>query len=493
MFDIDNVSKVQSMAQLCDAYKETYSNEEKVSSVYVAEVRMRLKDVARKMGCLSELNELAQALDEEFADTERAWVKEVQNFAERNGRGMIASTSGNYGLMMMLAPRFANLRLNELTGLAEVTENGRTRLWRDADDSLARTEFETEFGIHNLLKYNDGMNSFLSRKSYHPIKDKIEAIKWDGVDRISMLLHNCLEVEDTPYTREVSRLIFAGGINRLYRPGCKFDDMPVLIGKQGAGKSTFVRWLAMDDDYFTELRTIDGKDGMEAIRGAWIVEVSELLALTRVKEQEAVKAYLSTLKDKYRPAYARNVVEQPRSCIFIGTSNRQEFIVDKTGGRRFYPVTCRRSGYDLFDHEAEIREYIRQCWGEAYAKLRTPFMAAYADARLRSEIEEAQEGATEDDYRVGVIEAYLEKCDRTDVDKVCFGMLWEEALGNEYKKPERADQTQIGLIMGRVEGWERTKWKKSFGKYGKQRGWERQRLKERYEATYNTPNDDIPF
>jgi len=156
--------------------------------------------------------------------------------------------------------------------------------------------------------------------------------------------------------------------------------MPVLIGKQGGGKSTFVRWLAMEDRFFTELRTIEGKEGLEAINGAWIVEVSELLALTRTKEQEAVKAYLSTLVDKYRPAYGRNIVEQPRSCVFIGTSNRAQFIVDKTGGRRFYPVECVRTGYDLFRRETEIREYIQQCWAEAYANrsMRRYYRIAYA-------------------------------------------------------------------------------------------------------------------
>lgn len=492
MFDIDQIGEVKTTAQLCAAYKETYDNNEKVSAVYIAEARMRLKGVARELGCLSELNELANALDGEFADTERAWIKEVEEYAERNGYGRIANTSGNYGLMMMCSPRFKNVRLNELTGLPEVTKGGKITPWRDTDDSLARTEFETEFKIHSLLKYNDAMNSYLDMHRYHPIKEVVEAIQWDGAERIEMLLHNCLGVEDTPYTREVSRLIFAGGINRLYKPGCKFDDMPVLIGKQGAGKSTFVRWLAMRDDFFTELRTIDGKEGAEVIRGAWIVEVSELLALTRTKEQEAVKAYLSTLKDTYRPAYARHVVEQPRSCIFIGTSNRKQFITDKTGGRRFYPVTCGQTGYDLFRHEGEIREYIRQCWAEAYAKLNTPFMGAYAKEDIKTEIENAQASATEDDYRVGMIETYLDKCERNGIDKICFGMLWEEALGNVYRNPERADQTQIGLIMNSMDGWVRRDWKNKFGKFGMQRYWQKQK-KGGYAPTYSTPNDDIPF
>ena len=415
------------------------------------------------------------------------------NRCSRTNKNTIACTTGNFGVMMYYCPHFSKLRLNEFTGMPEILENGKVRLWNDSDDSLARMLFEEEFGVHSTIKYNDAFAVYLARNKYHPIKNRIEALEWDGVDRIELLLHKYLEVEDTPYTREVSRLIFAGGINRLYHPGCKFDDMPVLIGKQGGGKSTFVRWLALEDTFFTELKTIDGKEAMEAINGAWIVEVSELLALTRTREQEAVKAFLSTLKDKYRPAYGRHTVEQPRTCIFIGTSNREQFIVDKTGGRRFYPVKCARTGHDLFRREDEIREYIRMCWAEAYAKLDTPFMAAYADEAVKGDIEQMQEDATEDDYRVGMIEAYLAKCIAEGKTRVCFGMIWEQGLENDIKKPERADQTQVGLIMNKMENWERKDSKIDFGKWGKQRHWKYSHIKQSFEPTFITSNDDIPF
>ena len=491
-FDIKKIDEIQSIGQLINAYEETYNNEEKLSDVHVAKARVMLQDVAERLGCADRFEVFAKAIDNELGNAD-AWKNEVFAHCSCTARGDVLCTSGNYGVMMYYAPRFKHLKLNELTGLAETKEKGKVRLWSDSDDSAARMEFEGEFNIHNITKYADAFATYLSRNKYHPIKDKIEALKWDGVDRIELLLHKCLDVEDTPYTREVSRLIFAGGINRLYHPGCKFDDMPVLIGKQGGGKSTFVRWLAMEDAFFTELKTIDGKEALESIKGAWVVEVSELLALTRTREQEAVKAFLSTLKDKYRPAYGKHTVEQPRTCLFIGTSNRKEFIVDKTGGRRFYPVECVRTGYDLFRREHEIREYIRMCWAEAYAKLDTPFMAAYANEAVKGEIEKAQEGATEDDYRVGMIETYLEKCVAEGKTRVCFGMIWECGLENESKRAERADQTQVGLIMSKMENWERKEWKADFGRFGKQKFWKYAASKSMFDATFVTSNDDIPF
>jgi predicted P-loop ATPase len=298
-------------------------------------------------------------------------------------------------------------------------------------------------------------------------------------------------VEDSDYTREVSRLIFAGGIHRLYNPGCKFEDMPVLVGGQGAGKSSFVRFLAIEDRFFTELTTIDGKEGSEGVEGAWIVEVSELLALTKTKEQEAVKAYLSRLVDKYRPAYGRHIVERKRTCAFIGTTNREQFITDKTGGRRFYPVRCRNTGYDLFDHEEECREYIKQCWAEAYHKMHSDFMNPYATRSVKPQIEVAQESAMEEDFRIGMVQNWL---DKHAPENVCGGMIWENALHRELSHFTKADQTQIGLIMNNnVTGWDKCKpgQMKTFERYGRQRFWVRS--KEVVHPIEPMPNDFTPF
>lgn len=184
---------------------------------------------------------------------------------------------------------------------------------------------------------------------YHPVREAITALRWDGKPRLEEMLIRYLGAPDTAYTREVSRLIFAGGIHRAFRPGCKFDVMPVLVGlRQGEGKSTFVRWLAMDDAFFREVTVLEGQKGSEAVEGAWICEMAELLALRRAKDAEAVKGFISRQSDSYRRPYQRHTEDVPRSCIYIGTTNRAEFLTDVTGNRRFYPITCRGEGSDLF-------------------------------------------------------------------------------------------------------------------------------------------------
>ena len=174
--------------------------------------------------------------------------------------------------------------------------------------------------------------------------------------------------------------------------------MAVFIGrKQGEGKSTLIRWLALDDKYFTEVSEFDGQRGIEALEGAWICEVGEMPAMVKAQQQEAVKAYLTRINDKYRKPFDKRVTEHPRQCIFIGTTNKAQFLTDKTGNRRFYPVVVHQSGYDLFEHEEEIKADIKQCWAEALHLYKENKLLPYADRKLIDVIRKEQANAVEDD------------------------------------------------------------------------------------------------
>ena len=357
-------------------------------------------------------------------------------------------------------------RLNVMTGKQEYHGNdGEWHEWTDGMDSYLRQWFQTTMWLYNNNMLDDALKIFMNEHQVNPLIDRLEALEWDGVERIGQFLHFAAKCPDDAYHREVSRLIFAGGIHRAYRPGCKFDDMVVLIGKQGGGKSALVRWLNMDDRYFREIKTISGKEGIEIIRGAWIAEVAELMAMTRVKETEAVKAYITSQEDTYRQPYAKHVQTIPRRCVFIGTTNNPQFLTDRTGNRRFYPVNTDRDGYDLFDHEEEIREYIEKCWAEAVHKFKAGEMKPYASRELIEIIREAQENAMEDDWRIGAITQYLEEFKKKPSDTVSVVELWHRALGEvEESKPSRKDSIEIAQIMYQIGGWirsdkqERTQW-----------------------------------
>jgi predicted P-loop ATPase len=207
-------------------------------------------------------------------------------------------------------------------------------MWHDEDDSILRCDIEDRYGLYNLQKYYDAFNTVIKTKHFHPIKELIELEKWDGTPRIDRFLIDILKCEDNDYHREVSRMIFYGGINRLYKPGCKFDYMPIFIGTQGCGKSSVVKWLALNDSYYGDISSIEGKSALENIQGTWICELSELLAMVKTKDVEAMKSFITRTSDRFRESYGRRTKEFPRTCVFIGTTNDYQFLSDKTGNYR---------------------------------------------------------------------------------------------------------------------------------------------------------------
>ena len=436
------------------------------SEVEKIEVLEELEVRAKKLGVLQSFKKRYKAYVKDNEKANRFIPISESVHLEYNDKG-VANTTNNYLSIVRNDERFkGKLRMNELSDMPEKLVHGKIEPWADVDDSKARCYIEKKYGIHNEKKLHDALNIVFNENLYNPAKDIIEKAEWDGSSRIRTLLSKWLGVEDTPYTREVCRLIFAGGIHRLYNPGCKFDDMPVLIGtKQGEGKSTFVSWLALNEEFFREVKEIDGQKGIEVLQGAWICEMGELLALTKAKEVEAVKAYITCRTDTYRKPYERRITKNPRHCIFIGTTNKEQFLTDKTGNRRFYPVTVNCSGYDLFDHKEEIQADILQAWAEALQLYRDDSLEPFADRKLLKDIREHQETAVEDDYRVGLIESYLENKDST-----CILELWSEAL-NELGKPRPKDSSDISLILSKMDGWINTKKTKKFKEFGAQKEW----------------------
>lgn len=443
--------------------------EERTRVQALAEVR------AKELGCLTQFrktvkqfNALDEQIAQEYTQQKRKLNPEMELDYGSNGRPV--TSIQNFVKIIANDPHFSGIKYNLLTCQPEKHENGKIRDWTDADDAELRCYIEKKYSIHSHEKSDDALRIILKQNEYHPVRDMIKSIKWDGQDRIEMFLHEWAKCDDSPYTREASRIIFAGGINRIFNPGGKFDDMVVLIGSQGTGKSTLVRWLAMKDQYFNEVTEFDGPQAVEALQGAWICEVSELLAMTRQKEQESVKSFLTRMNDRRRDPYDRRTSDHKRQCIFVGTTNKFQFITDKTGGRRFYPIITHQDGYYLFDHEQECRDYIAQCWAEAYAKMQTGNMPAYAKRELLDVIRQHQSDATEDDYRVGMIQGYIE-----DKDAICILDLWQNALGmGEYSKPTKKDSIEIGLIMQSQPGWSKQSRVRRFGSYGPQKWWARE-------------------
>lgn len=389
-------------------------------------------------------------------------------------KGVPSVTIDNFLLVMQNDPFYEGVRHNLLTNAPEIHKLGEVARWSDADEAESRHYIETVYNIHSESKHFDALRILFREREYHPIQDIVDDLEWDGQPRIEGFLTKWMQAEDNEYTREVSRLIFAGGIHRLYSPGCKFDDVPVLIGtSQGEGKSTIVRWLAIHDSHYSEVTEIEGQRGIEQLEGAWICEIAELLALTKAKEQEAVKSYITRQRDKYRRPYDRQTSEYPRRCVFIGTTNNEQFLKDKTGNRRFYPVRVQSSGYWLYDNENECRDYILQCWAEAKVRFDKGEMPNYANKTLRKQFQEAQDDAMEDDWRVGAIEHFLKQ--QPVGAFVCVRQIKHRALSANAdfpQDPTPKESQEISTMMNRFDGWSKAGRQYITG-YGRQRCWVR--------------------
>lgn len=201
------------------------------------------------------------------------------------------------------------------------------------------------------------------RNGYHPVQEYLDGLAWDGVQRIDKWLTKYVGAADTPYTNTVGALVLVAAVRRARKPGAKFDEMLVLESEQGKDKSSALALLAVNPEWFSDNLALnwDGKRVIEETRGKWIVEAAELSGM-RKGEVESLKAMLSRSVDRGRMAYARMLMEVPRSFIIIGSTNSDRYLRDTTGNRRFWPVRV-----DRFD-VAALRQDRDQLWAEAAAR-----------------------------------------------------------------------------------------------------------------------------
>ncbi len=193
------------------------------------------------------------------------------------------------------------------------------------------------------------------------VTDYLNALVWDGTPRIDRWLVDCAGADDTPNVRAVSRALLVAAVRRARHPGCKLDQMPVITGPQGSGKSSALRLLAVDDAWFADdapIGTDDARRIIEATAGKWIVEAAELSGMSP-SDSSLLKAFLSRSADEARMPYQRDQTRVPRGFVVVGTTGSADFLQDNTGNRRFWPVSVRR--FDLV-RLAAVRD---QLWAEA--------------------------------------------------------------------------------------------------------------------------------
>lgn len=457
-------------------------------------------------GTCEELEEMISKAEAVKIDTEAEVVPAVsiESELDRTASGSVASTIGNVLKVLNGDPKFTGMfRYNLMSDNVEVFGAWWTRYAlpiTDNDLNNIRFYLEQQYSLQSERNVPRAIDIVAHENAYHPVKDYLDSLpEWDGeIDYIAGLFPKYLGAAKSSYITAVTHLIFTSAIARVMTPGVKVDQTAVLIDrKQGSGKSTMVRLLAVQDDWYTDsLQNLDNqKDTFEKMAGKWVIELGEMLATTNAKTVESIKSFLSRQADSYRTPYERFARTIFRQNIFIGTSNDINCLPpDLTGNRRFLPIRCDASKAEIhpLQNEAATRDYIRNCWIQAMTLYRRGESRLTLSHDVDIEAQKEQEACTPEDALTGLLQEWLDNC---KYDTVCSMMLYYEAIHDNNEnapRPKQWELREISQIMNtKIQGWQRyptSDSKKRFSGYGKQRAW--QRIED---FTTIESEDNLPF
>ncbi|WP_295280408.1 virulence-associated E family protein [Veillonella sp.] len=362
--------------------------------------------------------------------------------------------------------------------------------WADADDASLRNYLSTVYEIVGRGVIDDGLTEVFNNNRFHPVREYLNGLTWDGVCRVDTLLIDYIGAKDTPYVRAVTRKWLCGAIARVMNPGVKFDTTLVLYGPQGLGKTLIAERLG--GKWFNNtIGDVKQKDAMEQIQGSWICELAEL-APTYKNDAEIVKAFLSRTVDRFRAPYGKRTEEYLRQCVFIGTTNNLLFLKDRTGNRRFWPVAGNPELQTKIPYVDLTPEEVAQIWAEALtyylageSLVLPPDLEKYAD--------NTRQRHTEGSEKIGLIEGYLDTpipenwykwepaqmrefineqddlIQNTDAlvkrDRVCAIEIWEVLFEGRRQNLTNAAAREINDILQNLPGWSPKGGKLRFGRY----------------------------
>lgn len=315
------------------------------------------------------------------------------------------------------------------------------RPWTNHDDKMT-TEWLQAYRIMVPLNIAaQAVELVAVERSYHPVRDYLDAVTWDGMPRLDTWMIDYLGAEDNDYTRAVARTFMISAVARIAEPGCQVDSYPILEGRQGVGKSSAAR-LLFQPWFSDELGDIGSKDAALQLQGVWAIEISELDALSR-PEATRTKSFLSRRVDRFRPPYGTRPQDYPRECVFIGTTNAASYLKDETGARRTQPITCTKVNLDGLD---KVRDVL---WAEATHLYRAGVAWHIVNPRVRQMAEDAAAARYTDDVWTDAVLEFIKQMNETSIPNIL-----EDCLLVPVDRQGQVEQNRVARIL-RAHGWER--------------------------------------
>jgi putative DNA primase/helicase len=393
------------------------------------------------------------------AEERRKQLADLDAQLLKSDKNAVLGTVSNLSLIIAQDPTLAGLcGFNEFTHQAVLHDSPPPlmdaappipgpypRPWQPAD--VAHIQSYLQRCWTRLAKRDDteqAMNAVAATRRFHPVRDWLATLKWDGMARLDDWLANAFGAAGNGYTDAVAAKMLIAAVRRVRHPGCKFDHMPILEGAQGIGKSKALAALFGADWIADSLPPqLDGRDAALGLVGIWAIELAEIEQIIRA-EVEVIKAFLSRPVDRFRAPYGKGFLTYPRQCILIGTTNSADYLRDDTGNRRFWPVACQ------FANVEWVTENREQLWAEAAIREARGEDHWLSDAATAHDAEVVQTERQQEDVWEDRVGGFLEgKVETTaaDVLSICL-MVPVERQG-------KREQMRVGGILKRA-GWRRT-------------------------------------
>lgn len=429
--------------------------------------------------------------DSNIADVIQMLDYKIEYDKDGNEKGSkLQQTVRNFEIIMDNDSRFSGkIKFDEfsrqeyLMGAIPWESEACNRAWGSHDDAALYSIIQTDYGMKNRNDYFDAIKNVSMRNKFHPVRDILDGLEFDGEEHIRSLLPDYLGVEDTEYSYQVMRLWMLGAVARVYEPGCKFDYTMIFTGPQGLGKSTFLKMMALNDAWFNDsLDSLDSDKAAQSLMGSWIVELAELKSLARTAGGvESVKRFLTAVQDKYRVPYERRADIFLRQCVFAGTTNKSDFLQDETGNRRFLIIQTgvNKPTKSLFVLEAI--EDMKAAWAQAVHIWKSEHPELILPDSCRDEARRLQDESMADDGKVGIITQFLE-----DKQRTCVLEIWKEAL-EENGRPQKWQSSEISDIILSIPGWSRVKSPTTYKEYGRQKLFQK-KLPDSYQVATKATN-----
>lgn len=418
----------------------------------VNDVRVAVESTAKRLADANLKNKGARALAKALGEKGKLIVQRIREWSGqhndfvRNGDGSILRDHAD-NIRRALDLMGVELSHNTFSDKLLIDQNGERRPLEDSEMTKLWMRIDSEFAFRPTLMYFEKCLQFFAwTNPFHPVKDYLDGLTWDGTPRLDTWLIDTAGASDTPYTRAVSALVLIAAVRRIRQPGAKFDEIVVLESGQGMEKSSALRALCHDPDWFSDdlPLNLSSQQMIERTLGKWIIEAADL-AGKRKAEIEQLKAMLSRQVDgPARMAYAHFAVERPRQFILFGTTNSTAYLTDPTGARRFWPVLISRFNV------AKVKALRDQLWAEASAREKLGeairlHEGLWADASLE------QENRREVDPWEPSLRAYLSRVPvKNGVRVVTTTALWE-VLRIDLAERDRAGQVRLSDIMQRLQ------------------------------------------